>query len=186
MMKDFERKSWKQRRRSWKRRADNEEVGSENEEARSEIEAQAEKDADELFKKGEGKLGTDEDFFIQVMALRSNAHLQAVDKYYRQKHQKPLIEAIKKETSFNFKDTLIALVKPKEIYLAERLNEAIKGLGTNDSLLVYLLTANDKITLARVADAYKTLYKKNAVEEVKDDTSGDYRNLLVARFTPSL
>jgi len=146
-------------------------------------EAAAEKDADELYNKGEGKIGTDDDFFIQVFSLRSNLHLQAVDKYYRQKHGKPLIEAVKKETSFYFKDTLIALSKPREVYLAERFNEAVKGLGTNDRLLVYLMSVHDKPLLKRVADAYLTLYKKPLVDDISGDTSGDYRKLLVSRLS---
>jgi annexin A7/11 len=149
-------------------------------------ETQAQADTDELYKKGEGRLGTDEDYFIQVLGLRSNLHIQAIDKYYKQKYGKSLIDAIKAETSFNFKNTLIALVKPKEVYLAERLHDAVKGLGTNDDLLVYMLAAHDKATLTKVAEAYQTLFKKSLIGDVKDDTSGDYGRLLIARLTPSL
>lgn len=50
--------------------------------------AQVNQDADDLFAKGEGKIGTNDDFFIQVLTTRSAAHLQAVSKVYNQKHGK--------------------------------------------------------------------------------------------------
>jgi len=145
-------------------------------------ESLAEKDADDLYAKGEGRVGTDDAFFIQVLTLRSNAHIQSIDKFYKAKHGKPLADAIKAETSFNFKKALTALTKPKDVYFAERIHEAVQGLGTNDGLLVYALTVHDKPTLQKIANTYQTLYKKNMADDVKGDTSGDYRKLLLARL----
>jgi len=140
-------------------------------------ESEAQHDADLLYQKGEGRIGTDDSTFIRVMCLRSPAHLQAVDKYYRQKYHKGIADAIAKETSGNFKDGLIALTKPKDLHFAERLNKSVKGVGTDDSLLIYCLVTN--YPLKQLASFYQQKFGHSMDTDIKSDTSGDYQKLLL-------
>jgi annexin A7/11 len=143
-------------------------------------EALAIKDAEGIFKKGEGRLGTDDNFFIEVLATRSPAHLQAVSKNYRDMYGHSLDEGIKKETSGAYQKALRALALPKATYWAERVHDAVAGLGTNDTLLQFVFVANHHATRLQIAEEYHKVYNKNMVDDVAGDTSGHYRQLLLA------
>jgi len=138
------------------------------------------KDAEQIFAKGEGKLGTDDDFFINVFTTRSPAHLQRVAKHYRDMYNHTLEEAIKKETSGNYMKALRALSIPKAAYWAERVHDAVAGLGTNDTLLIFVFVANDQETRLQIVEEYHKLYNQNMIEAVSGDTSGHYRQMLLA------
>ena len=64
-------------------------------------------------------------------------------------------------------------------YYARRVNFAIKGLGTKDTLLIRILVTRDEIDMPQIRDAYKRLFNKDMIKDIEDDTSGDYRKLLV-------
>ena len=58
-------------------------------------------------------------------------------------------------------------------------NKAVKGLGTNDKLLIRILVSRAEIDLKYIMQYYKQLYKKDMLDDIKGDTSGDYRKLLI-------
>jgi hypothetical protein len=134
--------------------------------------------AEQLYKAGEGKLGTDEDTFTEIVTTYSHAFLRRVSLHYADKHKHSLELAIKKETSGHYEDILVALLKPKLDYFAERFWKATHGLGTDDKFLCYALSVLSREELVQVARLFRekhpeiTLYK-----QVADDVSGDYGNL---------
>ncbi|KAH3763857.1 annexin A5 [Pelomyxa schiedti] len=139
-----------------------------------------ETDSEALFKAGEGRFGTDEDVFIDIMSRSSAAHLQAVSAHYHKHHKNHTLEhAISSETSGSFKHTLLGLCTPRPLYVAERLHDAIAGIGTNDSVLIRMFCLNEKPILHAAAGEYMRLYGETLVEAINGDTSGDYRELLV-------
>ena len=71
-----------------------------------------------------------------------------------------------------------AIISPSE-YFATRVKEAIKGFGTNDSLLMRILITRDEIDMKNIKQYYKQLYKKDMVEDIKSDIGGDYKKLMV-------
>ena len=71
-----------------------------------------------------------------------------------------------------------ATISPSE-YFATRVKEAIKGFGTDDSLLMRVLITRDEIDMNNIKQYYKQLYKKDMVEDIKSDIGGDYRKLMV-------
>eukprot|EP01112_Ceratiomyxa_fruticulosa_P008119 TRINITY_DN2100_c0_g1_i1.p1 TRINITY_DN2100_c0_g1~~TRINITY_DN2100_c0_g1_i1.p1 ORF type:complete len:302 (-),score=51.03 TRINITY_DN2100_c0_g1_i1:139-1044(-) len=135
-------------------------------------------DAHELYHKGAGRLGTDDDWFINFFTHKSPAHIMAVDAEYRAKRGKTVVQAIESETSFEYKNLLVALAIPPALYWAERIHDAIAGLGTNDERLQRAYILNDKDALRQIALAYKARYGKDMEHEVKGDTSGHYAKLL--------
>jgi len=135
--------------------------------------------AEKLFKAGEGKLGTDEKIFIDVIARKSPDFLARVSKFYHDKHKHTLEQAIKSETSGYFGKTLVGLLKPKLIFIADRIFEAMDGLGTDDGALVYYFAVLSKPELQEVAKLFQARHKKTLIDMLKGDTSGDYRSLLV-------
>jgi len=135
-------------------------------------------DVEHLFKAGEGRWGTDESTFIDVLVHRSYEHIQLVAKRYEEKHGHTLEHAIKSETSGWFKVALLACIQPLAVYWANRMNDAIRGLGTNDSLLIRCFTECSKPLLHEIAKEYEIIYKITLQDDIKGDTSGHYQQLL--------
>jgi len=136
-------------------------------------------DVEKLYKAGEGKWGTDEDTFIDILTHRSFEHLIKVSEKYKEKYKNTLEHAIKSETSGWFETALCTCIDLPQVHWAKRMNQAIKGLGTNDSLIVNCFSQCSKPFLQEVAKEYKRLYKVSLEDDIKGDTSGDYRDLLL-------
>jgi len=137
-------------------------------------------DAHEIHKKGEGRLGTDDHFFVHFFTSKSPAHIFEVDRAYTAKYGHGLVHAIKKEISGDYEHLLVALATPHAAYWARRVHEAVEGLGTNDTLLQRAVILNDKDILHQIAQVYSAMYGKTMSDDVKNDTSGWYGKLLHA------
>jgi len=135
--------------------------------------------AEQLYKAGEGKLGTDEDTFTEILTTYSAAFLKRVSYHYAAKHKNSLEQAIKKETSGDYERVLVGLLKTKHEYFADRFFKATQGLGTDDHFLCYalgVLTHDDLKAVAKIfheKHPETTLYK-----QIADDVSGDYGALI--------
>ncbi|XP_070545070.1 annexin A5-like [Ptychodera flava] len=143
----------------------------------------ARKDANALFQAGEGKWGTDESTFNKILAVRNFAQLRATFKEYVKISQRDILNSIKREFSGDVRDGMMAVaqcVKSRPVYFADRLYRAMHGLGTDDHTLIRVVVSRSEIDLIEIKQAflerhYKTLYKM-----IEEDTSGDYRKLLLA------
>jgi len=144
----------------------------------------AKQDAEDIYKAGEKRLGTDDHTFVKIFTTRSQAHLQVVDKEYELLRKKSIIKAIKNETSGNYKDILKACCLPYERYFAMRLYNAMKGAGTKDDVLVYVFSVHDKPQLRAIAAEFQTKYNKSLEDMIKGDTIGDYLKLLLELLKP--
>jgi hypothetical protein len=141
---------------------------------------QAEELATAFYKAGEGKLGTDEHKYIDIITLNSLKALHEVDEAYKQKHKHGLIHAVESETSGDLKKSLVALLQSDEEYFASRLHGAIAGLGTDERVIIYVFSVLDKYQLRVVAEVYQAKYKETLETAIKGDTSANFRKLLVA------
>jgi len=140
-----------------------------------------ETEAETLYKKGEGKWGTDDDFFVQFFTTHTFESLLAIDQAYTAKYGHSLEVAVKKETSGNYEDLLVALAIPRPVYWARRIRHAIAGLGTNDTLLRRAFSLNSKRQLKEIEAVYESVNKgKTLRSDVHDDTSGPYQTLFLS------
>lgn len=140
-------------------------------------------DAQKLQSAGEGKLGTDESAFNMILAVRSFPQLQATFQEYIKLSQRDIINTIDREFSGNVKDGLKAIVqcaKNRPVFFAERLFEAMKGAGTDDSTLIRIVTSRSEIDLVNVKHAFLEKYNKTLYKMIEGDTSGDYKRMLQA------
>ena len=76
------------------------------------------------------------------------------------------------------KSVIHAIINPAE-YFASRINYAIKGFGTKDNLLIRIIVTRDEVDMPLIKRYYKQLYGNNLIDDIKKDTSGDYRKLLI-------
>ncbi|KAI5706710.1 hypothetical protein M8J75_010584 [Diaphorina citri] len=131
-------------------------------------------DAQKLLDAGVESFGTDESTFNAILVQRSYQQLRQVFKAYEKLAGHDIEEAIKSETSG------IRCVRDKSAYLAQRLENAMAGMGTNDRTLIRIIVTRSEIDLGDIKQDYLKMYETTLEERIKDDTSGDYKRLLVA------
>ena len=138
--------------------------------------------AQEIYKAGEAKLGTDESVFNKYFCTLSPYELAAMAQQYHKLTGHTILQAIDKEFHGDSKKALRTIVyatlSPSE-YFATRVNDAIKGWGTKDHLLIRILITRDEVDMPQIKQYYKQLYGKDMVQDVKNDISGDYQKLMI-------
>lgn len=63
---------------------------------------------------------------------------------------------------------------------AEHLRKAVKGLGTNESMIIEIMGNRSVAQRLKIKDTYKAMYGRDLVEDFKGDTSGNFQKVLVA------
>ena len=144
--------------------------------------AECEKCAKMLYEAGEKRLGTDEKVFTSIFTEKSPKEFTCIAQLYYKLTKHTLIQAVEKEFSRDSKKCLIAIIyallNPSEFF-AKRIYKSVKGLGTDNNTLIRILVTRDEIDMPQIKQFYKQLYKKDMIEDIKDDTSGYYRKILV-------
>ncbi|CAL4123081.1 unnamed protein product, partial [Meganyctiphanes norvegica] len=150
--------------------------------------SRARKDAQDLYDAGVGtNNGTDEAEFIRIMNLRSYPQLQETFEAYENIAQEPIENAINKEFKGDMAKGLLAIiqrVKDPLGFYCERLHQSMAGAGTDDKTLIRILVCRSEVDLHNILLRYKEMYKKELIDDIKDDTNGDYGKLLVAICKP--
>jgi annexin A7/11 len=126
-----------------------------------------------------------QDSFCNIVASRSDGQLRAIAQTYEQRHRTPLRDAIKKKFDGHMRDALILMVDRAADPImsdAVQLEAAMAGMGTKDRLLVNrVITVHwNRQHKDQVKRAYQHRYKKDLLQRIRGETSGDYRDLLVA------
>ena len=143
---------------------------------------ECEKMAKELYEAGEKKWGTDDSVFNKIFSLRSPMEIACISRAYHKLTGHTILQAINNEFSGDIKKLLTAVVyaviSPSEFF-ATKVNKAIKGLGTNEKLLIRIMVTRNEIDMPYIRQYYKQLFKKDMIDDIKGDTSGDYRKLIL-------
>eukprot|EP00250_Pteridium_aquilinum_P016456 c23111_g1_i1 orf=346-1299(-) len=142
----------------------------------------AQTDCRELFRAGEGRLGTDEAAIISILSTRSSAQLNACFNMYKQIHGHDIEKAMKRETSGNFMNALRTIVKcvhyPAK-YFAKVLYKSMQGIGTDDETLIRVIVTRAEIDMQYIKSEFARKYKKSLDEKISSETSGSYRKFLL-------
>jgi len=136
-------------------------------------------DAEVLYKAMKG-LGTDDKVLSNILAERTRDQLQEIKKAFETHYKKTLASWIKGETSGHYETLCLALIEDRAEYDADILNHSIKGLGTNDDELIEVVCTRTNGELKAMKDAYRRMHKVDAEKDVSGDTSGHYKDLLIA------
>ena len=138
-------------------------------------------EAQRLYSAGVGRWGTDESVFTQIFATRSPVEIAAIAKFYQQLAGIDLYTSLKKEFSGNVEKLLKAIfycsINPPE-WFATRVRNSLEGSGTKDKQLIRIIVSRAEIDLREIKLAYSRLYKRDMIQDIRDDTSGDYKKIL--------
>jgi len=137
-------------------------------------------DVEHLYKAGQGKIGTDEAVFINILAHRSKDYIAKLNTAYSNKYNKSLAAVIDSEMSGDLKKAFIAIVTPPAEYFAELIHKAMKGMGTDDAALIRIIASQRFRTLKDMAAIYLNRHGTSLKKAVSDELSGDYKKLMVA------
>ncbi|XP_063446486.1 annexin A4-like isoform X3 [Mytilus trossulus] len=143
----------------------------------------AQQDAQRLLQAGEKKLGTDESTFNAIMASQSYEQLRAVFDAYHKMAGKDIESSIKSEMSGNLEIGMLAIVrvvKNRPAYFAQKLYNSMKGLGTDDRTLIRIVVTRAEVDMVQIKQEFQRLYGKSLDTFIREDTSGDYKKVLMA------
>ncbi|XP_072016612.1 annexin A13-like isoform X2 [Amphiura filiformis] len=145
-------------------------------------EDKAQEDAQELFDAGEDRWGTDESTFNRILVTRNFNQLRATFAAYEGVAGCSIEDSINDETSGNLQTGYLAIVnraKHSANYFAERLHDSMAGGGTDDDTLIRVIVSRSEIDLLRIKAAFFVKYEKGLASWVEEDTSGDYKKILL-------
>lgn len=127
--------------------------------------------------------GTDEDAVIEILTKRSNDQRREIATRFKTMYGKDLIKELKSELRGNFEDVMVALMTEPIEFQAKQLHKAISGLGTDENTLVEILGVHNNDEVVKIAQAYEGLYQRSLETDIKGDTSGTLKRLLVGLST---
>ena len=118
----------------------------------------------------------------------SPQELAKVSQEYHKLTGHTILEAIKKEFSGNSKKALHTIVyatlSPSE-YFATRVQDAIKGWGTKNKILIRIIITRSEVDLPAIKKYFRQLYGKDMEQAIKDEIKGDYQKLMLELLAQS-
>uniref|UniRef100_A0A8B9N3T9 Annexin n=1 Tax=Accipiter nisus TaxID=211598 RepID=A0A8B9N3T9_9AVES len=104
---------------------------------------------------------------------------QQIKQKYKALYSKDLEEDLKGDLSGNFEKAVLALLDLPCEYEARELQKAMKGAGTDETLLIEILCTRNNKEIVNIKKAYKRLFDRDLESDVKSDTSGSLQKILV-------
>ncbi|KAM6944619.1 annexin A1-like [Lycodopsis pacificus] len=123
--------------------------------------------------------GVDENTIIEILVKRSNDQRQQIKDAYQQTSGKSLESALKNALKGDLEDVVLALLKTPAQYDAYLLKMAMKGLGTEEEILIEILASRNNREIVAIKEAYKEDFKRDLEADIKGDSSGDFRAALL-------
>ena len=122
----------------------------------------------------------DSNKLIKLITSKNSEKRQRLKRSYNRFYG-DLIKDIKDELSGDFEDAVLALFYHPVDYDCFELRNAIYGLGTYEDTLIELICNRNNSILNLIKQRYSEIYPcANLIEHVKDDTSGNFKKILVA------
>lgn len=143
----------------------------------------ADTDARALYEAGERRKGTDVNVFITILTTRSYPHLRRVFQKYSKYSKHDMNKVLDLELKGDIENCLTVVVKcatSKPMFFAEKLHQAMKGIGTRHKTLIRIMVSRSEIDMNDIKACYQKLYGISLCQAILDETKGDYEKILVA------
>ncbi|NXS73211.1 ANX11 protein, partial [Pandion haliaetus] len=118
-------------------------------------------------------VGTDENCLIEILASRSNEHIQELNRVYKAEFKKTLEEAIKSDTSGHFQRLLISLSQRNDTSVKSRVNYT-GGKGTQELHIMTILN------IRAVFSEYQRMCNRDIEKSICREMSGDLEKGMLA------
>ncbi|CAG0914686.1 unnamed protein product [Notodromas monacha] len=135
--------------------------------------------AEKIYKACKG-LGTTEADITEVVCSISNAQRQTLREKYLAMYGEDLMDRLKSELKSRYQDVIIGLMTPPDEYLADWLQWAMKGAGTEEDTLIEILCCRTNEELERVKNAYKAKCERDLEEDIESELTGEFQRLVRA------
>lgn len=135
--------------------------------------------SDEELTKFESALKSkDENTITEITMNHSNAERVKLRSDYKAKYNRELLDDLKKYTSSDLSTLLISIYRDPVEYDAELLYRAMKGIGTDDDIVIEVISFRSFERLSQIKQKFQELYGNDLVKEIESETSGEYRTAL--------
>ena len=125
-------------------------------------------------------LGTDERTIINIICSRTAIQRAEIRRRYVALYGKDLLKKLKDELSGNFEDCCVGLFMTPPEYDAHCLYKAMKGVGTNEGVLIEILGTRNNQEIQMIKAEFLKNYGKPLEKWITSETSGHLRKLLVS------
>jgi hypothetical protein len=122
----------------------------------------------------------DESKIIEIIGANTTPQNQLVAQLFEKEHGESLASNLKDKCGERLFYALNALLLTKADFLAMRLHDAMKGWGTNQSLLTRLLGGLDGDKMQGVVEAYEQKYDVPLWSALKAELGGDFLKAALA------
>lgn len=132
--------------------------------------------------------GVDKEQVVKAFSTLSFKQLKGVFVEYYKLAGRSLGDAFNLEFKGDEKTNMQALfqcLQNRYAFLAESLHKSMAGPGTKDQDLIRLVVSRSEIDLMNIKDEFFKMYNRTLESEIKGDTSGDYRKVLLALLQPN-
>uniref|UniRef100_A0A914WV14 Annexin n=1 Tax=Plectus sambesii TaxID=2011161 RepID=A0A914WV14_9BILA len=136
-------------------------------------------DAEALHKAMKG-LGCNDTAVAGILCARSSAQRQQIALAYKTMYGKDLCDSLKSELKGDFEDLILALMETPARYDARQLREAMKGMGTNEKLIIEIMCTRSNHQIHAIKADYKQMYNRDLEKDLKSETGGHFERLLVS------
>jgi hypothetical protein len=134
----------------------------------------------EAVRKAVKGLGTDDRALIEAICPLTNEQRYIVANQYAAIYGRSLKEDIKCDISGDYRRLILGTCMPRISYMASECHRATKGLGTDESALVDILSHTDTSIRSALSQNFDLMYKKPLIDWVKGDTSFNFKKALLA------
>uniref|UniRef100_UPI003AB01CA0 annexin A2 n=1 Tax=Centroberyx gerrardi TaxID=166262 RepID=UPI003AB01CA0 len=117
---------------------------------------------------------------VRILTNRDSAQRQVITKTYQGITERDLVSGVKKALSGELETLLLALLMTPLQHEAQRLRQAMEGIGTDEDTLLEILCTRSGKQLKEINAAYSELYKRDLEKDLKGETSGDFAKLILA------
>ncbi|KAJ4804796.1 Annexin [Rhynchospora pubera] len=127
-----------------------------------------------------------QDQVMRMISLRSKSQVKATIRHYEKEYGKTFEEEIAACTS-PFSDLMKVVVRclvSPEKHFAEVIRASMEGLGTDEEALTRGVISRAEIDMELIKEEYKRRYKTTLTHDVIEDTSGLYKDILLALIGP--
>ncbi|MCJ8735933.1 hypothetical protein PDJAM_G00253130 [Pangasius djambal] len=140
-------------------------------------------DARALYEAGVKRKGTDVKTWISIMSERSVPHLQKVFDRYKSYSPYDMQESIRKEVKGDLEMSFLTLVQcfeNKQLYFANRLNDAMKSKGAKEKVVTRIMISRCEVDLKKIRSEFKAQFGKSLHRTISEHTKGDYQQALLS------